>query len=84
MGPLEVVTDRRVAKAAELIRTWGGPALMRSTTLGWAPLSNHEGGILTLSINVFNSGYKPIPNPPGWDCAAASDLAGLDVNADRR
>ncbi|MER5996420.1 MBL fold metallo-hydrolase [Streptomyces viridosporus] len=21
---------------------------------------------MTLSINVFNSGYKPIPNPPGW------------------
>ncbi|MFF0110695.1 hypothetical protein [Streptomyces hirsutus] len=21
---------------------------------------------MALSINVFNSGYKPIPNPPGW------------------
>lgn len=109
LGPLDVVTDRGGAKAAELIGTWVGPALcsvhapaagasvsadecgtatrrrdgrcdnprvdaphgassgdaivepglvclspMRSTTLGWAPMANHEGGIMTLSINVFN------------------------------
>jgi hypothetical protein len=68
-----VVSLVHFARAGKQIRTIGGPKIRRSSGVRDLALertaSGSEGAVMAtwLSIDVFNSGYEPVPGGPGWD-----------------